>query len=88
MVHVLQHAKLRLHLFQGNKDFTLARNSEALTEQLQLVDCLGVPYTLLLDEHQTLNNGLLQLRSRDTQLAETIHISDLPDYLLHIFRNH
>ncbi|KAH8377059.1 hypothetical protein KR093_003212 [Drosophila rubida] len=87
MVDVLQSAHLRLHLFDKH-NYTLARNKAQLTQQLELSDCLGVPYMLLLDDQKTLSNGLLQLRSRDTQLAETIHISDLPDYLLNIFRSY
>ncbi|EDW57543.1 DNA polymerase subunit gamma-2, mitochondrial [Drosophila virilis] len=84
LVDVLQRASLRV---QGS-GYVLAGNRHQLTEQLELYDCLGIPYDLLLDEQQTLSNGLLQLRSRDTQLAETVHISDLPDYLLNIFRNY
>ncbi|KAH8400527.1 hypothetical protein KR222_002976 [Zaprionus bogoriensis] len=87
MVHVVQHAGLRLQLVE-DQEYALATDEQQLRQQLQLSDWLGVPYTLLLDEQQTLSNGLLRLRSRDTQLAETIHISDLPDYLLNIFRNY
>ncbi|XP_055603491.1 DNA polymerase subunit gamma-2, mitochondrial [Uranotaenia lowii] len=50
------------------------------------LDSIGVPYCLILRE-QSLQNGLLQLRSRDTTLSETIHISDLPNYLLKIITN-
>lgn len=87
MVDVLHSAQLRLH-FSFENGYSLAKNKAQLTQQLELSDLLGVPYTLLLDEQETLCNGLLQLRSRDTQLAETIHISDLPNYLLNIFRNY
>ncbi|KAL7740403.1 hypothetical protein ACLKA6_013200 [Drosophila palustris] len=86
MADVLQSAQLRLHLFEEN-GYALARNQVQLAQHLEQSDRLGVPYTLLLDEEQALDNGLMQLRSRDTQLAESIHISDLPDYLLNIFRN-
>ncbi|XP_054743107.1 DNA polymerase subunit gamma-2, mitochondrial [Anastrepha obliqua] len=51
---------------------------------LQKCDCLGIPYILIIDE-STLMTGLLSLRSRDTTLEETIHISDIPGYLLQIF---
>ncbi|XP_062140338.1 DNA polymerase subunit gamma-2, mitochondrial isoform X1 [Drosophila sulfurigaster albostrigata] len=86
MVDVLQSARLRLH-FIDNQGYSLAKNKEQMTQQLEQSDCLGVPYMLLLDERHSLTNGLMQLRSRDTQLAEMIHISDLPDYLLNIFRS-
>ncbi|XP_030376836.1 DNA polymerase subunit gamma-2, mitochondrial [Scaptodrosophila lebanonensis] len=85
-VYVLQRAGLRL-CQAGEKQsfFTYAPNASELDKHVQLTDTLGVPYTLLLDE-QTLQNGLLQLRNRDTKLTETIHISDIPDYLKNIFR--
>ncbi|ALC39543.1 DNApol-gamma35, partial [Drosophila busckii] len=82
VVDVLQRAKIRLH-----QSYTITQDEEQLLQQLQQFDGLGVPYTLLLDETEALSTGLLQLRSRDTQLAETVHISDLPNYLLNIFRN-
>lgn len=81
---VLLRARLRLQ----TEGYALSTDSAQLTKQLETYDRLGVPYTLLLDDQQTLSNGLLQLRSRDTQLAETVHISDLPDYLLNIFRDY
>ncbi|XP_017108779.2 DNA polymerase subunit gamma-2, mitochondrial [Drosophila bipectinata] len=74
-----------LRLCQGS-DFELTKESSKLrSDYLTESDKLGVPYTLMLS-NKTLKNGLLQLRSRDTMIAETIHISDVPDYLLNIFR--
>lgn len=55
----------------------------SLTKQFHHLDSIAVPYSLLLRD-QSLSSGLLQLRSRDTTLSETIHISDLPQYLLKI----
>ncbi|XP_016989672.1 DNA polymerase subunit gamma-2, mitochondrial [Drosophila rhopaloa] len=81
--HVINHAGLRLCQGTG---FASTKDDSQLTEQLLDSDMLGVPYTLVLND-QTLKNGLMQLRSRDTRLAETIHISDVPDYLLNIFKN-
>lgn len=52
-------------------------------KQFHHLDSIAVPYSLVLRD-QTLQTGLLQLRSRDTTLSETIHISDLPQYLLKI----
>lgn len=46
-------------------------------------DQIGIPYNLIVDE-LSLNNGLLQLRKRDTTLLETIHISDIPKYIVKI----
>lgn len=58
-------------------------SERSLNKQLRHLDSIAVPYTLLLRD-QSLQNGLFQLRSRDTTLNETIHISDLPNYLLKI----
>uniref|UniRef100_A0A182J9N4 Anticodon-binding domain-containing protein n=1 Tax=Anopheles atroparvus TaxID=41427 RepID=A0A182J9N4_ANOAO len=52
-------------------------------KQLAHLDVIGVPYTIVLHD-EALKTGLMQLRSRDTTLCETIHISDLPEYLLKI----
>ncbi|SPP82534.1 DNA polymerase subunit gamma-2, mitochondrial [Drosophila guanche] len=73
-----------LRLCQGD-GYALTEDASQLREHIKKSDKMGVPYTLLLSE-QTLQNGLLQLRNRDTRLAETIHISDLPNYLLNIFK--
>lgn len=59
------------------------RNGASLTKQLHHLDSIAVPYSLVLRD-QALKNGLFHLRSRDTTLSETIHISDLPQYLLKI----
>lgn len=55
-----------------------------LEKQLEQLDCIGIPYTLLLDQ-QTLEQGLFKLRNRNTTLSETIHISDVTNYLIKIF---
>lgn len=73
--YVLRAAKLSVH--DGSFD------QLQYDHQLAQLDQIGVPYVLLLNA-QTLHTGLLQLRARDTTLSETIHLSDLPDYLLKI----
>ncbi|EDV58630.1 DNA polymerase subunit gamma-2, mitochondrial [Drosophila erecta] len=80
---VLNHEGLRLGEGIG---FCSTKDTSHLAEHLLETDMLGIPYTLVINE-QTLKNGLMQLRSRDTRLAETIHISDVPDYLFNIFKN-
>ncbi|XP_011190740.2 DNA polymerase subunit gamma-2, mitochondrial [Zeugodacus cucurbitae] len=80
--YVLSRSGLRL--MKENTIFT--ESLDKLDEQLYKYDSLGIPYALIINEN-TLQNGLLKLRSRDTTLEETIHISDLPDYLLQIFSN-
>lgn len=50
------------------------------------MDAIGIPYGLILDD-TSLQNGVMQLRNRDTTICETIHISYLPQYLLQIVRS-
>ncbi|XP_055522488.1 DNA polymerase subunit gamma-2, mitochondrial [Wyeomyia smithii] len=57
-----------------------------LAKQLHNLDAMGVPFSLIL-RLDSLSNGLFQLRSRDTTISETIHITDLPQYLLQIITN-
>ncbi|KAL9695468.1 hypothetical protein quinque_014753 [Culex quinquefasciatus] len=64
-------------------DCSERNGGRSLAKQLHHLDSIAVPYCLLLRD-QCLQNGLFQLRSRDTTLSETIHISDLPQYLLKI----
>uniref|UniRef100_A0A0K8VWP6 DNA polymerase subunit gamma-2, mitochondrial n=1 Tax=Bactrocera latifrons TaxID=174628 RepID=A0A0K8VWP6_BACLA len=73
-----------LRLKPENMIFTQCSNK--MEEELFKCDSLGIPYAVIINE-STLLNGLLKLRSRDTTLEETIHISDLPNYLLQIFSN-
>lgn len=49
--------------------------------KFESVDEIGVPYSVLLEE-SSLIAGMLKLRSRNTTLCETIHISDIPEYPL------
>lgn len=59
---------------------------DALKVAVQEMDNIGVPYGILLDEN-SLKSGLIKLRNRDTTISETIHLSDVPDYLLKIFHS-
>ncbi|CAL9700465.1 unnamed protein product [Knipowitschia caucasica] len=43
-------------------------------------DEMGVLFSTILNE-STLENGLLQVRSRDTTIKETVHISEIKNYL-------
>lgn len=81
---------IRLHLQRGglsvpleSKD-NLVRSTKELQQKFHQTDSIGVPYVLILDK-ESLKTGLLKLRNRDTTLAETIHLSDVPKYLLNIF---
>lgn len=77
--HVLRRAGLRLY------DKPMYSSSQIqLNNKLMTADNLGIPYTIFVDEN-SIKTGLMKLRSRETTLNETIHISDIPNYLLNIF---
>lgn len=59
-------------------------NKSVLDSKFNETDAIGIPYGLILDEI-SLQNGFMKLRSRDTTLSETIHISQLNDYVSKIF---
>lgn len=63
-----------------------AQSKLELEEIFKNCDGIGVPYCIILNT-ESLKTGLLQLRNRDTTLCESIHLSDVPEYLLKIFRN-
>ncbi|XP_037812056.1 DNA polymerase subunit gamma-2, mitochondrial isoform X1 [Lucilia sericata] len=79
--HVISKSGLRLY----NKSIHTNTQLE-LQKNLIYFDNLGIPYALVVDDKSP-KNGLIKLRSRDTTLFETIHISDIPTYLLNIFEN-
>lgn len=43
-------------------------------------DEMGVLFTVVISEN-TLESGLLQVRSRDTTIKETMHISEIKNFL-------
>ncbi|XP_055844182.1 DNA polymerase subunit gamma-2, mitochondrial [Episyrphus balteatus] len=61
-------------------------NPITLNTELCQMDRIGVPYCIIL-ESETLRTGLMKLRSRDTTLSETIHITDVSNYLQKIFNS-
>ncbi|KAI8119390.1 hypothetical protein FF38_04535 [Lucilia cuprina] len=79
--HVISKSGLRLY----NKSIHTNTQLE-LQKHLMYFDNLGIPYALVVDDESS-KSGLIKLRSRDTTLFETIHISDIPSYLLNIFKN-
>nr|XP_022916848.1 DNA polymerase subunit gamma-2, mitochondrial isoform X1 [Onthophagus taurus]XP_022916849.1 DNA polymerase subunit gamma-2, mitochondrial isoform X2 [Onthophagus taurus] len=60
---------------------------DSLEEQWMFYDCLGIPYNVILTD-ETLKNGIVQLRSRDTTLKEQIHVGELPKYVEQLFKNY
>lgn len=65
---------------------SIAHTKSKLENIFKNCDGIGVPYCIILNA-DSLQTGLLQLRNRDTTLCETIHLCDIPEYLLKIFRN-
>lgn len=49
-------------------------------------DQIGIPYCIFLEE-SSLEKGILKLRSRNTTLSESIHVSDIPNYLIKIIKS-
>jgi len=78
--YVLQDAGLRL-CAQAN----ILKTDKNASFSSKLFDRIGIPYSLIIED-ETLKSGLLKLRNRDTSLEETIHITDIPNYLLNIFK--
>lgn len=67
-------------------DVNTFKNDEELDEVIRGKDEIGVPFDLIVDQ-ESLNCGLLKLRSRDTTISEVVHISSLPDYLVKILNS-
>lgn len=58
----------------------------AVQRKFTEMDAIGIPYGILLDS-DSLKSGFMKLRNRDTTLSETIHISQLSEYLPKIFQS-
>jgi glycyl-tRNA synthetase (class II) len=69
-----------------NELTTFNYDENQIEEMLKNYDEVGIPYDILLDE-KSLKDGLFQLRNRNTTLSETIHLSDVTDYLVKIFNS-
>lgn len=59
---------------------------DELSSQYQIYDDIGIPYVVVLDP-TALDHGMFKLRNRNTTLSETIHISDVSNYLIKIFNS-
>lgn len=79
--HVISRSGLRLY-----DNFVHASFQAELERILLHSDSVGIPYLLLIDNEST-KSGLIRMRSRDTTLFETVHISDIPNYLINSFQN-
>lgn len=60
--------------------------TKSLEDNLSYSDRVGIPYNLILNR-ESLESGLIKLRSRNTTLSDKIHISDIPDYIKMIINN-
>lgn len=67
-----------------NQSKASIRNEEDFNSRLENFDKIGIPYAIILDE-TALEAGLFKLRNRNTTLSETIHLSDVTNYLIKIF---
>ncbi|CAO1392004.1 unnamed protein product [Diamesa tonsa] len=61
-------------------------NQKQLNSHFEEFDKIGIPYTIILDE-TVLKNGLFKLRNRNTTISETIHLSDVGNYVIRIFNS-
>lgn len=61
-------------------------NHKQLHSHFEEFDQIGIPYTVILDE-SVLKNGLFKLRNRNTTISETIHLSDVGNYVIRIFNS-
>lgn len=59
-------------------------DEKRLDRQYSEYDAMGIPYNILLDDN-SLDDGFLNLRNRNTTLTERIHLSDVTNYLIKIF---
>lgn len=66
--------------------FNAADAKIVIKEELQKLDEIGIPYAIMLDQ-DSLESGLLKLRNRNTTLSETIHLSDVTNYVIKIFNS-
>lgn len=58
-----------------------------LDSQWKQYDQMGIPYNVLLNEN-TLKNGIIYLRNRDTTLKEQVHVANLAEYVEKLFKNY
>ena len=61
-------------------------SQDDLMNQFQKFDNIGIPYSIIIDQ-TSLESGMFKLRNRNTTLSETIHLSDVNNYLIKIFNS-
>jgi DNA polymerase gamma 2 len=67
-----------------NESNAKAYDERKLDKYCSTYDVMGIPYNILLDD-ESLDDGFLKLRNRNTTLSEKIHLSDVTNYLIKIF---
>lgn len=80
---LMEEAGLSVLCHDNAASVVVVADAVQLDREFDRMDSVGVPYVLILDA-ESLRTGLLRLRSRDTTLAETIHLTDIPEYLQQI----
>lgn len=60
---------------------------KSVEDEFLLHDTLGIPFTVVLNE-ATLSDGVLGIRSRETTLQETLHVSQLTDHLTKLMKRY
>lgn len=76
---LIEGAGMSVLLEKAATEYVVTTKAE-VDEVCDRMDKFGVPYVLILNA-ESLKTGMMRLRSRDTTLAETIHLSDIPEYL-------
>ncbi|KAL5019210.1 hypothetical protein ScPMuIL_004932 [Solemya velum] len=61
------------------------QDGQSLETHFNRNDQLGIPFTVVVNDN-TLDNGAVSVRNRDTTLKEQVHITQLKDSLLRYFR--
>ena len=81
---LVETAEPRIEILNSSK--VKISDDDDLERQFETFDNIGIPYAIILDE-SALESGLFKLRNRNTTLAETIHLSDVNNYLIKIFNS-
>lgn len=67
-----------------NESKSRINSKEEQRKCFEKFDMIGIPYSIILDD-VALETGLFKLRNRNTTLSETIHLSDVNNYLIKVF---
>ncbi|MCR5741411.1 MAG: glycine--tRNA ligase [Gammaproteobacteria bacterium] len=76
------HQEKALEVFKElSKEFNVSYDeTQAIGKRYRRADAIGTPYAITIDD-DTLNNGIVTVRDRDSMLQEKVEVSKLRDYL-------